>query len=136
LHFLQTSSARVRTGAAESEHLNTIGEAMPYSFTSNIMGRRVHSWTALAASTNGTTIEIDGTAGAVGSVQIEGTFGGTVTLQASNDGAVWYPVLDLAGVAIALTAAGMKDFSTAALYLRPSAGAGVSSVTVTVVLRG
>jgi hypothetical protein len=44
---------------------------------------------------------------------------------------------DSAGTDISLTAAGMREFSTAALYLKPTSSGGTSdNVTVTVILRG
>ena len=70
--------------------------------------------------------------------QIAGTFGGaTVTLTGSNDGVNFHTLKDVGGSDITMTAAGMAEFSTAALYLKPaiSGGAG-DSVTVTVAMRG
>lgn len=65
--------------------------------------------------------------GVVGSVQVIGTFGGaTVVLQGSNDGSTWWDLKDTGGTAISFTAAGGADFSTAALYVRPSASGGSS----------
>jgi hypothetical protein len=71
-------------------------------------------------------------------VQVTGTFGGaTITLQVSNDGTNYVTLKDSTGTDISLTAAGMREFSTAALYLKPTSTDGTDdNVTVTVVLRG
>ena len=95
-----------------------------------------HTWSTLGANTSGDPITIHNTAGAVGSVQMSGTFGGSMTMQMSNDGVNWHTMLDLSGYELVMAAAGMKDFSTAAKFIRPTAGTGVTSVTVSIVLRG
>jgi P pilus assembly chaperone PapD len=71
-------------------------------------------------------------------VQITGTFGGaTIALQVSNDGTNYVTLKDGSGSDISLTSAGMREFSTAALYLKPTSSGGTAdNVTVTVVLRG
>lgn len=87
---------------------------------------------------NGDTIKAyrtKGVEGAVGSVQMTGTFGAAVTLAGSNDGANFVTLKDTSGADISLTAAGLVDFSTAALYIKP-VEAGVTDVDVTVILRG
>ena len=87
---------------------------------------------------NGDTIlshRPEGTEGAIGSVQMTGTFGAAVTLAGSNDGTNFVTLKDISGSDISLTAAGVVDFSTAALYIKP-VEAGVTDVDVTVILRG
>lgn len=89
----------------------------------------------------GDTIEpygITAQAGVAGAVQIGGTFGGaTVTLQGSNDGDTYFTLRDLIGNTISATAAGMFEFTTAVLYLRPAVtGGSGNAVDVTVMLRG
>jgi hypothetical protein len=62
------------------------------------------------------------------SVQVKGTFnGGTVIVQASNDGVTWATALDTAGAAVSFSAAGFKQIASPARFLRPlvSAGTGV-----------
>jgi hypothetical protein len=80
---------------------------------------------------------ISGTAGAIGAVQVHGTLGGaTIALQVSNDNVNFFNLTDAGGTAITFTAAGLRDFSTAAAFIRPSITGGTgSNVTVTVVLR-
>lgn len=72
-----------------------------------------------------------------GSVQVIGTFGGaTVVFQGSNDGTNWVNLNDKDGNAISLSAAGAAEFSTAMLYLRPSASGGSSQdIDVYVIMR-
>lgn len=87
---------------------------------------------------NGDTINAfqpKGALGAVGSVQMTGTFGAAVTLAGSNDGTNFVTLKDTSGAAISMTAAGLVDFSTAAKYIKP-VEAGVTDVDVTVILRG
>lgn len=73
-----------------------------------------------------------------GAVQFGGTFGGaTVKLQASNDGVTYFDMKDLSGTAISATSASLFEFTTAAIYLRPSLTSGSgNSVNVTLMLRG
>ena len=76
--------------------------------------------------------------GLAGSVQVTGTFGGaTITLQVSNDGTNYVTLKDGIGNDITFSAAGMREFSTAALYLKPTSSGGTAdNVIVTVILRG
>ena len=92
-------------------------------------------WETIA---NGDTIpafKVPGLEGAVGSVQMTGTFGAAVTLAGSNDGTNFVTLKDTGGTDISMTAAGLVDFSTAAKYIKP-VEAGVTDVDVTVILRG
>lgn len=80
---------------------------------------------------------ISGASGAIGAVQVHGTLGGaTISLQVSNDNVNFFDLADSAGTAINFTVAGLRDFSTAAAFIRPAIAGGTGSdVTVTVVLR-
>lgn len=89
---------------------------------------------------NGDTInafKVPGLEGAVGSVQMTGTFGAAVTLAGSNDGTNFVTLKDTSGNDISMDGTGstLADFSTAAKYIKP-VEAGVTDVDVTVVLRG
>jgi hypothetical protein len=97
-----------------------------------------YRWTDYSTADTSTPIKVQNMQGLAGSVQVTGTFGSaTITLQASNDGTNYVTLKDSAGTAISLTAAGMAEFSTAALYLKPtSTGGTADNVTVTVILRG
>lgn len=101
-----------------------------------VSGKLVVHWTPLAANDVGAVVTPQASRPLAGAIQLTGTFGGAVTLQKSNDGTNWVTVKDLNGNDIAPVAAGLFEFSTAALYLRVSAAAGVSAVTATMVLRG
>lgn len=96
-------------------------------------------WSALTtAGSPGATFTVRGQAALAGCVQVTGTFGGaTITVQVSNDGTNWVTIKDLQGLDITFTAAGLREFATAAAYIRAiSAGGTGDSVTVTMVLRG
>jgi hypothetical protein len=97
-----------------------------------------YRWTDYSTADTSTPIKVQNMQGLAGSVQVTGTFGGaTITLQGSNDGTNFVTLKDSAGTAISVTAAGMAEFSTAALYLKPtSTGGTADNVTVTVILRG
>jgi hypothetical protein len=84
------------------------------------------------------TVLSSGTAPAIGSIQVVGTFGGaSVALQGSNDGTNWVGLSDRAGTAIAITAAGGSEFSTSYVYLRPLATGGTGDdLDVFIALRG
>lgn len=102
------------------------------------VGIEVITWSPIAAGDTCTGSLVSGQSGAIGNIQATGTFGGaTIALTGSNDGSTYSNVTDGAGNSASFSAAGMKEFSTAAAYIAPaiSGGAG-SSVTVRVVLRG
>jgi hypothetical protein len=97
-----------------------------------------YRWTDYSTADTSTPIKVQNMQGLAGSVQVTGTFGSaTITLQASNDATNFVTLKDSAGTAISFTAAGMAEFSTAALYLKPTSSGGTAdNVTVTVILRG
>lgn len=99
-------------------------------------GRLVVKWEGLAANDTGEIATPNDAKPLAGAIQFIGTFGGTVTLQKSNDGTNWVTVGDLDGTNIAVTSAAFHEFSTAAMHLRVLAGAGVSNVDAIMVLRG
>lgn len=71
--------------------------------------------------------------------QVSGVFGagGTVVLQGSLDGTNWVTLLDSAGAAISLTAAGFLTVRDIALYYRPNvtAGDGTTDLDCTLLVR-
>jgi hypothetical protein len=97
-----------------------------------------YRWTDYSTADTATPIKVQNMQGLAGSVQVTGTFGGaTIAIQVSNDGSNYATLKDSAGIDISLTAAGMSEFSTAALFIKPtSTGGTADNVTVTVVLRG
>lgn len=100
-------------------------------------GVSVITWGPVTEADTATPQILGGVAGAVASIQAVGTFGGaTVTIQVSNDNNNWAILQDLEGNDAVFTAAGLVDFSTSALYIRPSFSGGTSqSVSVIAVLR-
>ena len=102
------------------------------------VGAEIITWTPITEADVGRGALVMGASGAVGAMQVNGTFGSaTITLQGSNDGTNFYALTDPAGNDVALGAAGIIDFSTAAAYIRPATAGGTgSSLTVTVCLRG
>ena len=97
-----------------------------------------YRWTNLSTADTAVSVNLTNMQGLAGSVQVTGTFGSaTIVLQVSNDATNWTTLKDGTGTNISFTSAGMSEFSTAALYLRPSSSGGTADdVTVTVVLRG
>ena len=97
-----------------------------------------YRWTNYSTADTATPVKIQNMQGLAGSVQVTGTFGGaTIALQVSNDGTNYVTLKDSTGTDITFTAAGMREFSTAALFIKPTSSGGTSDdVTVTVVLRG
>ena len=98
-------------------------------------GGAVLLWEAVAGGDTGEAVKLNKFAGAVSAVQAIGTFGGTLTMQGSIDGANWVDLTTTAGEVASLTAAGGLEMGTAFLYVRPSAGAGISDVDVYLCIR-
>lgn len=69
------------------------------------------------------------------SVQLNGTFGGTIVWEGSNDGTNYETLTDAQGVAMSYTANALKQAVEVTLYARPRVAAGVTGVTVTCVAR-
>ena len=84
-------------------------------------------WETVTEADTTAPITVPGIKGAVGSFQAVGTWGSaTAVLQASNDGTNWVTVQDVEGNAVSMTADGLVDISSAALYLRVSTSGGSS----------
>lgn len=87
-------------------------------------------WETLTAADIGTPITL-GKGGAQMAIHALGTFGGTVTVQGSIDGANWFTLTTgPGGDPVTFTAAGYAEIATAARYVRILAGSGVSDVDV------
>lgn len=106
--------------------------------SSATLGASVITWANVETGDTATESLISGQSGAIGTIQVQGTFGGaTISLQGSNDGINFSNITDAAGNAVTLSAAGLREFSTAAPYLRPGVSGGTGmKVTVTLVVRG
>lgn len=102
-----------------------------------ILGHDIFEWTPLALNDTGAPVGYQGIANR--SVQVEGTFGvgGSITMEGSNDGQNYHALLDKAGAAVTLTAAGILDIDTDCAFIRPNvtAGDGTTSLTATLVVR-
>jgi hypothetical protein len=96
------------------------------------------SWSGLATGDTINQSEIPNVMGLAGSVQMEGTWGSaTIVLQVSNDGTNWNTLKDINGSDISLTADGMREFSTAARFIKPTPSGGTGdSINITIALRG
>lgn len=103
------------------------------------VGNNAHfvQWTPLLNGDSGAPFAMPGFADR--SVQIGGTFGagGTVLIEGSNDGSNYVTLNDPQGVALSITAAGLKEISQICKLIRPrvSAGDGTTSITVTLLAR-
>lgn len=112
----------------------------PAFVSAQVQGQDVKrvDWTGIITGDTIVSFGVPGKAGAIGAVQIDGTFGGaTVKLQASNDGTTFFDMKDVNNTAISATSAGYFEFRTGAIYLRPSLTSGsANAVNVKVSLRG
>ena len=114
----------------------------PYEIVKDEMKAKIVKWVLTGTDTEGAPYQSDYPDK---SVQMFGTFGGTVTLEASNEpyGKDDDPPTNYAAVAdpwgdpIALTAAGMAPVAPSCNVIRPRVSVGaVTSVTVLVYMRG
>ena len=103
-----------------------------------VEGSTSYRWTDYSTADTAAAVRLQNMEGLAGSVQVTGTFGGaTIALQVSNDGTNFVTLNDNIGAPITFTSAGMREFSTAALFIKPTSSGGTAdNVTVTIVLRG
>ena len=96
------------------------------------------TWADIVTGDTLVSFPVAAQAAVAGAVQFGGTFGGaTIGLQVSNDGTTFFDMKDLGGTVVAATAAGLFEFTTAAMYIRPVVtGGAANAIDVTVVLRG
>lgn len=92
-------------------------------------------WETLTSADTATALQIHGIVS--GSMQVTGTFGGGVAvLQGTNDGTNYADLLDVNGNAVSFSVAGIVDFRTSALSIRPATSGGTADdVDVTIILR-
>lgn len=96
---------------------------------------RTHNllWETMGIADTGASFEIPGAADKT--VTVTGTFGSaTVTLEGSNDDAIWFPLTDLQGADIALTVAGMKLIVENPRFIRPITSGGTGTDVDVIVL--
>lgn len=112
----------------------------PVVSSTQVQGVDVHkvSWTGVVTGDTLVGFGIPDRSAVAGAVQISGTFGGaTVKLQASNDGTNYFDMKDITATALSAAAASLFEFTSSALYLRPSITSGsANSVNIILVLRG
>lgn len=103
-----------------------------------VEGSTSYRWTDYSTADTSAPARLQNMEGLAGAVQVTGTFGGaTIALQVSNDGTNYATLKDSTGTDITFTAAGMREFSTAALFIKPTSSGGTAdNVTVTITLRG
>lgn len=97
----------------------------------------VAAWAALANGDYGAAV--DQSQYTDKGIQVFGTFGagGALQLQGSNDGTNWAPLSDPQGNVLTITAAGIKFVAEATRYIRPAVtgGDGTTSITTTILLK-
>ena len=98
--------------------------------------RKVWLWETAAGGDTCTEISPNGSEPLAANIHAFGTFGGTLTMQGSNDGTNWFTLKDTQGNDCTATSEAVFEVSTAAAYLRPSPGSGISDIDVTICLRG
>lgn len=103
--------------------------------TQEVDGGVLVTWANIATGDTCVAYQPRGDSSLAGSVQFQGTAVTSVALRQSNDFTNYHNVKDVTGTDIALTAAGMRDFSSAARWLRPLVTTG-TAVTCTMFLRG
>lgn len=97
----------------------------------------VYTWANMLNGDVGQAIEMPSAADR--SIQVSGTFGtgGTLQLQGSNNGTTYPQLNDLQGDPLQFTAAGLEQIIPIARLMRPvvSAGDGTTSLTVSILIR-
>lgn len=94
-------------------------------------------WETITEADSAAAYEVPEGIGALGAIQVNGTFGSaSVALHGSEDGTNYYALNDLSNTAIAITSAGRAEFTTAARYIKPVPTGGSSQdLDVRVTLR-
>lgn len=96
-----------------------------------------YAWAGLTDGDTGDVVDLMGLSGLSCSVQITAATGGAVTMQVGLDGTNWETMKDTGGndVTAAAGATAYFDVSTAALYVQPIGGAGLTDGAVMMVVR-
>ena len=86
-------------------------------------------WAGLEAGDTGQPFQLGGFKGIVGAAQIEGISGHTVTMQVSIDGVNFYDATQADNsTPVSFTADGLQEFTTGAVWIRPSVASGTGAV--------
>jgi hypothetical protein len=103
-------------------------------FSSQAIQRGVYlaTWSGLANGEAGTPQS--GPKNSDRSVQVDGTFGtgGSVSIEGSNDGNIWFTLTDQNGSALTFTSPGLRAILQATVYIRPRVTAGDASTNLNV----
>lgn len=105
---------------------------MAIDFTDNtdlVKGAHVVIWDVLGASKTGATYEC--TKQSDKTIDLSGTFGGTVTVQGCMDGSSWKTLKDHIGNDLAVTDATVALIAEHTRFIRVISGSGVSAVVAT-----
>ncbi len=88
--------------------------------------RRIATWAAETTAGNATIPRYAPMVSlATASVQVSGTIGGaTIVLQGSNDGVTYATLKNIAGSDLSFNAAGYAEFSSGAVFIKPSISGG------------
>jgi CRISPR/Cas system CMR-associated protein Cmr3 (group 5 of RAMP superfamily) len=97
---------------------------------------RVMSITVAALANGDTSSNIDFSTHSDKTVQIAGTFGagGSINVEGSNDGTNWMILTDMAGDAITMVAAGLVTIMENPLFVRANVTAGDENTDLTMVI--
>lgn len=88
-------------------------------------------WDSLAAGDTGQPFQLGALKGIIGAVQVEGINGHTVTMQVSIDGENFYGATQADNsTAVSFTADGLQEFTTGAVWIRPSVASGTGTAVV------
>jgi hypothetical protein len=99
-------------------------------------GFSVFLWEGLSDEDTCIPLKVQGNSGITLAVQLTGTFGGTVTFEGSINGQTWVTLQTLDNEDATASAVGAFGIREGFLYIRPSAGSGVSDVDVFLLVRG
>lgn len=89
-------------------------------------GVSVYSWTDVTETDTCEALNPQALQGLAGAFEALGTFGGATVVLQGAVASSFTTLKDTAGANVSLTAAGMRDFSTSAVKVRPSASGGSS----------
>lgn len=108
--------------------------------TGALPGGRVsrYQWLGAAAGDTFQQVYLPDLGAVAASMQVEGLSAGAIALHGSNDGATFYPLDDVDGNAIGVSADGISEIrSTAIAFIKPvlTGGDGGDDITITLVTR-
>lgn len=102
----------------------------PYTLDESQPNSKVITWGALGASDEGEPLLTQNNSDKT--IQLVGTFGDDVTMKGSNDGINYFTMHDFTGVLLVFAEAGGTLIAEHPKYIKPVAGAGITSVVVSI----